>query len=113
MICGVNWSPALGTSDPFRVSYQLGANYCGDSEPIVLLVHLICPRPEFLDRGKSSLARHSPGYSAIRDAVELVTADWAKQRKSEIRNKARGAEALRKRCASRSVRRSCHSKIWC
>ena len=53
------------------------------------MVHLICPRPEFLDRGKSSLAAHSPGFSAIRDAVEFVTADWAKQRRSEIRDKAR------------------------
>ena len=96
LICGVNWSPALGTSDPFRLGYQLGANYCGDAEPIVLLVHLICPRPEFLDRGKGSLASHSPGFSAIRDAVGFVTADWAKQRKSEIRNKALEEKRLEK-----------------
>ena len=66
------------------------------AEPIVLFVHLICPRPEFLDRGKSSLAAHSPGFSAIREAVELVTADWAKQRKSEIRDQAREQKRLEK-----------------
>jgi hypothetical protein len=87
LLCGINWSPALSTNlDPFRLGYQLGANCCGSDEPIVLLAHLICPRPEFLDRGKSSLATHSPGFSAIREAVESVTADWAKQRKSEVRD---------------------------
>ena len=89
LICGVNWSPALDTDgEPFRLGFQLGDTYCGSDEPILILAHLICPRPEFVDRGKRSLARHSPGFSAIRAAVEAVTADWAKQRKSEIRNKA-------------------------
>ena len=86
LLCGVNWSPSLSV-DPFGLGYQLGGSYCGSSEPILLLVHLICPRPEFLDRGKSRLATHSPGFSSVREAVEFVTADWAKQRKSEIRNK--------------------------
>ena len=32
LICGVNWSPALGTDgDPFRLGSQLGADYCGDA----------------------------------------------------------------------------------
>jgi DNA topoisomerase VI subunit B len=61
LILGVNWSPAIG--DPFR---QLGA--CGPSlggllekllaggnDPIVLLLHLACPRVEYRDRRKSSL----------------------------------------------------------
>jgi hypothetical protein len=90
LLCGVNWSPSLDADgDPFRLGYELGASYCGSDEPIVLLAHLICPRPEFVDRGKSSLARHSPGYGAIADAVADVTADWAKQRKSEIRDRKR------------------------
>ena len=72
-------------------------------EPIVLLAHLICPRPEFLDRGKSSLARHSPGYESIKKAVELVTADWAKQRKSEIRDRRREANR-RERMQRQQVR---------
>jgi hypothetical protein len=61
-----------------------------------LLVHLICPRPEFLDRGKSSVAAHSPGFAAISEAVEFVTADWAKQRRSEVRNKALEEKRLEK-----------------
>jgi hypothetical protein len=89
LLSGLNWSPALRVgADPFGLGYQLGSSWCAHNEPIVLLAHLICPRPEFLDRGKSRLARHSPGFDAVRAAVEHVTEDWAKQRKSEIRNKA-------------------------
>jgi hypothetical protein len=90
LLSGINWSPALRLgNDPFSLSYYLGNAWCGPYEPIVLLAHLICPRPEFLDRGKSTLARYSPGFTAVRKAVESVTADWAKQRKSEIRDRAR------------------------
>ena len=88
LICGANWSPAL-QRDPFGLDYLLGANYCGEREPVAILAHLICPRPEFLDRGKANLARHTPGYHAIREAVEAVTRDWEKQRRSEIRDTAR------------------------
>ena len=90
LICGLNWSPALDpTGDHFRLDYDLGANFCGPDEPIVVLAHLICPRPEFLDRGKTSLARHSPGFGAVRGAVEQVTKDWTKQRLAEIRDYSR------------------------
>jgi DNA topoisomerase VI subunit B len=95
LVCGVNWSPSLDADgDPFRLGYQLGTNWCDTDAPIVLLVHLICPRPEFLDRGKTSLAHHSPGYLAVREAVEHVTADWAKQRKGEIKDARREAKRL-------------------
>jgi hypothetical protein len=61
LITGVNWSPGIG--DPFR---QLGASghsassylaslYAGPNEPVVILLHLACPRPQYLDRGKSSV----------------------------------------------------------
>jgi DNA topoisomerase VI subunit B len=97
LLCGINWSPALrANADPFNLGYQLGSDWCGPSEPIVLLAHLICPRPEFIDRGKSSLARQSPGYRSIKEAVEFVTADWTKQRKSEIRDRKREQTRLEK-----------------
>jgi DNA topoisomerase VI subunit B len=95
LICGVNWSPAL-QRDPFDLGYTLGGNYCGDHEPVVILAHLICPRPEFLDRGKANLARHTPGFVAIHEAVEAVTRDWAKQRRSEIRDAARESKRFEK-----------------
>jgi Topoisomerase 6 subunit A/Spo11, Toprim domain len=95
LLAGLNWSPTLkADGDPFGLGYKLGASWCGPHEPIILLAHLICPRPEFLDRGKASLARHSPGFNAVHDAVEHVTADWGKQRTAEIRDRSREAKRL-------------------
>jgi hypothetical protein len=90
MVCGINWSPTLIESyNPFQLGDKLGSGFCGSAEPIIILVHLICPRPEFLDRGKSNLARHSPGFDAIRIAFTDVTAAWTKQRTAEIRHRSR------------------------
>jgi hypothetical protein len=45
-------------------------------------------------RQEPNLARHSPGFDAIRVAVESVTGDWERQRKSEIRDRAREQKRL-------------------
>src|SRR5262249_52732132 len=61
LVSGVNWSPGIIT--PFR---QLGAvgqsldtvleqQRAGKDEPVVLVLHMACPLPEFADRGKSSV----------------------------------------------------------
>jgi DNA topoisomerase VI subunit B len=62
LITGVNWSP--GISNPFR---QLG-NYgrsldtilsqqrADRDEPVILVLHVACPRVEYTDRGKSAIA---------------------------------------------------------
>jgi DNA topoisomerase VI subunit B len=61
MITGVNWSP--GIINPFRELGTFGQSLdsvleqqrAGADEPIVLLIHLVCPRVSFTDRGKSSV----------------------------------------------------------
>jgi DNA topoisomerase VI subunit B len=61
MITGVNWSP--GIINPFRELGNFGGSLdsileqqrAGINEPIVLLLHLACPRVSFTDRGKSSV----------------------------------------------------------
>ena len=65
LITGVNWSP--GIINPFR---ELGS--FGDSldtilsqqradrdEPVILVLHMACPRVEYTDRGKSSVVVQS------------------------------------------------------
>jgi hypothetical protein len=62
IITGVNWSVAIG-GDPFRRLGDLGQSLgavltkqrAGPSEPIITVLHLACPRVEYLDRGKSSV----------------------------------------------------------
>jgi hypothetical protein len=95
LVSGLNWSPTLRIGDdPFGLGYQLGSSWCGYDEPVVILAHLICPRPEFIDRGKRCLARYAPGFDAMRDAVASITADWEKQRRAEERNQARAQKRI-------------------
>jgi DNA topoisomerase VI subunit B len=62
IITGVNWSVAIG-GDPFRRLGDLGQSLgailtkqrAGPAEPIITVLHLACPRVEYLDRGKSSV----------------------------------------------------------
>ncbi len=69
IITGLNWSAAIG-ADPFRrlgrggesLDAILTKQRAGREEPIVLVLHLACPRIEHLDRGKSSIA--IPGSAA-------------------------------------------------
>ena len=63
IITGVNWSPAIG-DDPFRRLGPAGESLdgiltkqrAGRAEPIVVVLHLACPRIAYLDCGKSSVA---------------------------------------------------------
>jgi hypothetical protein len=63
VITGLNWSVAIG-SDPFRRLGPAGESLdailtkqrAGRNEPIVTVLHVACPRLEYLDRGKSSIA---------------------------------------------------------
>jgi hypothetical protein len=61
LVTGVNWSP--GIINPFRELGRFGQSLdgvleqlrAGRGEPVVLLLHLACPRVEYTDRGKSAV----------------------------------------------------------
>jgi DNA topoisomerase VI subunit B len=61
LITGVNWSP--GIVNPFRTLGTFGQSLdailaqarAGAHEPILLALHLSCPRVEYTDRGKSAI----------------------------------------------------------
>ena len=58
-VTGVNWSP--GILNPFRELGKFGSSLdsvlerqrAGKNEPIILVLHMACPRVEYTDRGKS------------------------------------------------------------
>jgi DNA topoisomerase VI subunit B len=62
LITGVNWSP--GIVNPFRQLGRTGHSLdsvltqarAGWDEPVVLVLHLACPRVNYTDRGKSAVA---------------------------------------------------------
>ena len=61
LVTGVNWSP--GIVNPFRQLGRYGQSLdsvleqqrAGRREPIVLVLHMACPRVEYTDRGKSAV----------------------------------------------------------
>ena len=61
LITGVNWSP--GILNPFRalgpwrqsLDTVLSQQRADRDEPVVVLLHLACPRVEYTDRGKSAV----------------------------------------------------------
>ncbi len=62
---GVNWSP--GIINPFRELGRFGRSLdtilsqqrVDRDEPVILVLHMACPRVEYLDRGKSSVVVES------------------------------------------------------
>ena len=65
LITGVNWSP--GIINPFRELGPFGESLdtilsqqrAGRDEPVVLVLHMACPRVEYTDRGKSAVVIQS------------------------------------------------------
>jgi hypothetical protein len=61
IVVGVNWSVALG--NPFRSFGRTGEGLeslladerAGRNEPIVFVLHFVCPRTQYTDRGKSAI----------------------------------------------------------
>ena len=61
LITGVNWSP--GILNPFRELGRFGTSLdtiltrarCDTDDPVILVLHIACPRVEYTDRGKSAL----------------------------------------------------------
>jgi DNA topoisomerase VI subunit B len=61
LITGVNWSP--GIVNPFRELGKTGRSLdavlqeqrAGRDEPVCMFLHMICPRVEYTDRGKSAV----------------------------------------------------------
>jgi hypothetical protein len=102
LVLGVNFAAAL--SNPYRsiathydgLETLLAEQRCDAEEPIVIVLHLVCARVDYQDRGKSSLVVDHTIADAVGVAVNSVTGSWAKQQKAEERNDRRAAERYRK-----------------
>ena len=65
LVIGVNWSP--GIINPFRELGHYGQSLdtilsqqrADRDEPVILVLHMACPRVEYTDRGKSSVVVES------------------------------------------------------
>ena len=91
LITGVNFSVGIGS--PFeRLGYfdsltsAVARQHIDYLDPVVVILHYVCPRVGFADRGKGMLALPSGIAGNIVRLIEAVTADWAKQRRAELRS---------------------------
>lgn len=81
IITGLNFSPVLKV--PFNeLSSLLGENRVDGFDPVVVVVHLTCPRLDFTDRGKSSLTLPQEIKDALEKGVRAVSKAW-KQLKNQ------------------------------
>lgn len=104
LVLGINWAAAIG--NPFRT---LGHGYdgltslltqqrAGSGEPVGIVLHLAWARAAYTDRGKTAAALPAEIQGAVVQAIEAVTAKWAKQRRAEERDRnarLRRADALK------------------
>lgn len=96
---GLNWSPAL--RDPLPDLDDLLTEARLDyADPVILAVHLACPRLDYTDRGKSRLVLPSEVSEALAAMIRALTKAWkaAKRRADrEDRVQERDLEDMRKR----------------
>ena len=85
IVTGLNWSPTL--QNPFEdLSGILSDIKIQTWDPIVLVVHLACPRLDFTDRGKSKLHLPSDMNAALIKAVKSVTKEFTASKKKADRD---------------------------
>ena len=98
LVTGLNWSPTL--QNPFeKLSGILSDAKIQTWDPVVLVIHLACPRLDFTDRGKSKLHLPLEIEEALSKAVKTVTKKFTIQKKKanrEDRLYDRQLEVLRK-----------------
>ncbi len=84
-IVALNWTPALVS--PFEdLPRLLGAARVDEHDPVVVVVHLACPRLTFTDRGKSRLALPDEIGDALEKCITLVTKKWTKLKRQADKN---------------------------
>jgi DNA topoisomerase VI subunit B len=91
-VLGFNWTPAL--RPPFTsLPTLLGEARVDSWDPIVIVVHLACPRLEVTDRGKSAVAVPQRITQALQEGVRAVTKHWtALKRHADRENRVRERE---------------------
>jgi hypothetical protein len=83
-IVGVNWTPALKSPFP-ELSELLGEARVDSFDHVVVFVHLVMPRPDFTDHGKSVLSLPTSIRAALATGIEAVTKHWKKLKRDADR----------------------------
>jgi DNA topoisomerase VI subunit B len=105
-LTGLNFSPVIGGRPFGRLDAVLGENHAGRDAPVVMFIHLTCPRFDFTDKGKSAVELPPEVGATMEGLVVDATKNWTRQRKAEIRDasaRLRRAEALDREARKRKL----------
>lgn len=85
VVAGLNWSPAI--QSPFRqLEGELGRYRVDDFDPVTVFLHLAYPRPNYRDRGKSTLALPHEIHKALAECIRSVAKDHHKEKRRADQN---------------------------
>jgi DNA topoisomerase VI subunit B len=94
-VLGYNHAPALRSPFP-RFDWYCQSAKVEHEDPVLLLVHLVCPRLDAMDRGKTQVDLPSAIQSALGAAIKKVTKRWTPLKVKMQRDKDRRALAEEK-----------------
>ena len=82
-IAGINFSPVIGGRPFGRYDPIFAGQHILPTDPIIVFVHLVAPRLDFTDKGKSSVDLPIAVSKNLSDLLTGVTDRWRKQRARE------------------------------
>jgi hypothetical protein len=105
-VTGLNFSPVIGGRPFGRLDALFGECLAGRDAPVVMFIHLTCPRFDFTDKGKSAVELQPVVAATMEALVVDATKNWTRQCKAEIRDasaRLRRAEALDREARKRKL----------
>jgi hypothetical protein len=93
---GLNWS-ALLNSPTYAIQNYLHGARVDSQDPCCIAVHLSCPQLEFSDRAKSTLILPGSLRQALANALEHITAEWTRTKKTAEKISRWQMESLKQR----------------
>jgi hypothetical protein len=86
LVTGVNWSPTL-TAPAWDLTQAIQDARADSHDPVTILFHLACPRPDYTDRGKTQLRLHPDVAEAVSRLVRLAARAWTEAKRHEDRQR--------------------------
>jgi hypothetical protein len=92
---GLNFSIVIGSPFERLTMWEslhgvLARQHVNVGDPVIVVLHYACPRVDFADRGKGTLALPWDVGRTIIKMIEAITKEWDKQRRAKIRSEAAG-----------------------
>jgi DNA topoisomerase VI subunit B len=85
IVTGANWSPALECPFDDLLSL-LGEMRADEDDPVTVIVHLVCPRLDFTDRGKGKVALPGAVADAMEKCIRSVGKLWKEAKRQADRD---------------------------